>query len=146
MFSYTNVISHHSYLADNKANCTYIQGVHWILCFFEDFKIYILGVSECKQWQVKHRRCSRTSQKNHNILKKNTIFNKHPVHMYPYSISASIQILHNWKSNFPSNPRVRMFLCLSFGWLVGLSSFPIWTYVTLPCSNRLFYNYQSYCI
>ena len=36
-----------------------------------------LDVSECAQWQ----RCSRTCkvQKNHNILRKNTIINEHPV-------------------------------------------------------------------
>ena len=33
-----------------------------------------LGVIVCTQWQVKHQRWSRT-HKNHNILKKNTIFN-----------------------------------------------------------------------
>ena len=40
-----------------------------------------LGVSVCTQWQVEHQRCSRTGrvQKNHNIVRKNTIFNEHPV-------------------------------------------------------------------
>ena len=40
-----------------------------------------LGISVCTQWQVKHQRWSRTCrvQKNHNILRKNTIFNEHPV-------------------------------------------------------------------
>ena len=40
-----------------------------------------LSVSVCTQWQVKNQRCSRTCrvQKNHNILRKNTIFNEHPV-------------------------------------------------------------------
>ena len=40
-----------------------------------------LGVRVCRQWQVKHQRCSRSGwvQKNHNILRKNTIFNEHPV-------------------------------------------------------------------
>ena len=40
-----------------------------------------LDVSVCTHWQVKHQRCSRTGrfQKNHNILRKNTIFNGHPV-------------------------------------------------------------------
>ena len=35
-----------------------------------------LGVSVCTQWQVKHQRFRRTDrvQKNHNILKKNTIY------------------------------------------------------------------------
>ena len=39
------------------------------------------GVSVCTQWQVKHKGCRRTCrvQKNHNILKKNTIFYEHPV-------------------------------------------------------------------
>ena len=41
-----------------------------------------LGVSEITQWKVKHQRCnSRTYrvQKYQNILRKNTIFNEHPV-------------------------------------------------------------------
>ena len=40
-----------------------------------------LGVSLCTQWQANHQHCSRTGrvQKNHNILRKNTIFNEHPV-------------------------------------------------------------------
>ena len=35
----------------------------------------------CTQWQGKHQRYSRTGrvQKNHNILRKNTIFNEHPI-------------------------------------------------------------------
>ena len=43
--------------------------------------VYPLDVSECTQWQVKHQRCCRTCrvQKNNNILRKNTIFNKLPV-------------------------------------------------------------------
>ena len=57
----------------------HLQGVHLILCFFEDFKIYIpdsglsrfpLGVSVCTQWQVKHQRCSRTCR----VQKKITTF------------------------------------------------------------------------
>ena len=59
-------------------------------CFFSKILIYIpdsglswfpLGVSVCTQWQVKHQHCSRTGRvkKNHNILRKNTIFNEHPV-------------------------------------------------------------------
>ena len=54
--------------------------------FFEDFKIFrtlfSLGVSMCTHTrQVEHQRCSRTDrvQKNHKILRKNTIFNEHPV-------------------------------------------------------------------
>ena len=35
------------------------------------------GVCECTQWQVKHQSCS--SRKHHNILRKNTLFNEHPV-------------------------------------------------------------------
>ena len=57
------------------------------MCFFEDFKTYSrlsqfpLGGSVCTQWQVKHKRCSRNCrvQKNHNILRKKTIFNEHSV-------------------------------------------------------------------
>ena len=36
----------------------------------------------CTQWQVEHQRCSSRAcrvQKNHKILRKNTIFNEHPV-------------------------------------------------------------------
>ena len=42
---------------------------------------FTLGVSVCTQWQVKHRRCSRTFrvQKKTQHFKKNTIFNEHPV-------------------------------------------------------------------
>ena len=63
--------------------------------FFEDFKIYsgpwplsvsprCSGVSVCTQWQVKHQRCSRSCrvQKNHNILRKDTIFNEHTVFLF----------------------------------------------------------------
>ena len=38
-----------------------------------------LGVSVCTQWKVKHQHLRRTGRKNHNILRKNTILNKHPV-------------------------------------------------------------------
>ena len=40
------------------------------------------GFSVCTQRQVKHQRCGGRTwrvQKNHNILRKNTIFNQHPV-------------------------------------------------------------------
>ena len=40
-----------------------------------------LGFSVCTQWQVKHQRCSSRTcrvQKNHNILRKNTLFIEHP--------------------------------------------------------------------
>ena len=64
-----------------------IQDVFVKYCVFsEDFKIFLslfsLGVSVCTHTrQVEHQRCSRTFrvQKNHNILRKNTIFNEHPV-------------------------------------------------------------------
>ena len=68
----------------------YVKGVHKILCFFEDSNYILdsglsrspLGVSVCTQWQVKHQRCSSRTcivKKNHNILRKNTISNEHPV-------------------------------------------------------------------
>jgi len=64
-----------------------MQGVHKLFVFSNILKYILdtglsrfpLGVSECTQWQVKYQHCSRV-QKNHNILKKNTIFNEHPVH------------------------------------------------------------------
>ena len=72
-----------------------LQGLPYTGCslnivFFSKISKYIpdsglslfpLGVSVCTQWQVKNQRCSRTvrDQKNHNILRKNTIFNEHPV-------------------------------------------------------------------
>ena len=62
------------------------------MCFFPIFKIYFRlltflcfpSVSVCVYThtrQVEHQRCSRTGrvQKNHQILKKSTIFNEHPV-------------------------------------------------------------------
>ena len=41
------------------------------------------GVSVCSQWQVKYHHCIRTDrvQKNHYIIRKNTIFNEHPVYV-----------------------------------------------------------------
>ena len=55
--------------------------------FSEDFKIFLtlfpLGVSVCTRTrQVENLRCSRTDniQKNQKILRKNTIFNEHPVY------------------------------------------------------------------
>ena len=64
----------------------HLQGIHWIWCFIEDFKIYSglwpLSVSPRCQcvWQVKHQRFRRTGrvQKNHNILRKTTISNGTP--------------------------------------------------------------------
>ena len=52
-----------------------------------------LGVSKCIQGQVNPQRLQQNlqSQKNHNILRKNTIFNEHPV---PPSISP----LHHYLS------------------------------------------------
>ena len=69
-------------------------------CIFSKILKYILDsglsrfplvVSVCTQWQVKHQRCSITCrvQKNHNILRKNTIFNEHPVGLRQYYISAN---------------------------------------------------------
>ena len=55
--------------------------------FSEDFKIFLtlfpLGVSVCTHTrQVENLRCSRTDrvQKNQKNLRKNTIFNEHPVY------------------------------------------------------------------
>ena len=47
-----------------------------------DLSLFSLGVSVCIHTrQVENQRCSRTGrvQKNHKILRKNTIFNEHPV-------------------------------------------------------------------
>ena len=46
-----------------------------------DLSRFPLGINVCKQWHVKHQHCNRTGrvQKNQNILRKNTIFNEHPV-------------------------------------------------------------------
>ena len=44
--------------------------------------MFSIGVSVCTHTrQVEHQRCSRTGrvQKNHKTLRKNTIFNEHPV-------------------------------------------------------------------
>ena len=70
-----------------------LYGIYRVLikdCVFSgDFKIFLtlfsLSVSVCTHTrQVENQRCSRTDrvQKNHNILRKNTIFNEHPVHAY----------------------------------------------------------------
>ena len=68
-----------------------IQGVHYIMCFFPKNLKYsgllpFYVFHRCQYvWkhtrQVEHKRCSRTGrvQKNHKILRKNTIFNEHPV-------------------------------------------------------------------
>ena len=73
-----------------KSRAASHAGCSFNIVFFEDFKIYSglwplsvpLGVSVCTQWQVKHRRRSRTCRvkKNHYISRKNTIINEHPVH------------------------------------------------------------------
>ena len=65
----------------------YIYRVFIKYCFFsKDFRIFrtlfSLGVSVNTQTrQVKHQHCRRTGrvQKGHKILRKNTIFNEHPV-------------------------------------------------------------------
>ena len=69
-----------------------IRGKKWVkyrvlikYCVFSKILKYIpdsglsrfpLGVSECTQWQVKPQ---LLQQKNHNIIRKTTIFNQHPV-------------------------------------------------------------------
>ena len=52
-----------------------------ILKYIPDSGLSRFPLSVCTQWQVKHQRCSKTCrvQENHNILRKNTIFNEHPV-------------------------------------------------------------------
>ena len=75
-----------------------LQGVHLILCFFwrfssiTDLSLFSLGVSVCTHTrQVEHQRCSRTGRvkKNHNILRKSTIFDEHPVYDFLYRNIAS---------------------------------------------------------
>ena len=66
-------------------------GCYVIMCFFDDSKyildsglsLFSLSVSVCTHTrQVEHQRSSRTGrvQKNHRILRENTIFNEHPVY------------------------------------------------------------------
>ena len=45
------------------------------------FLIFLNSDHKRSQWSIEHKRCSRTGrvQKNHKILRKNTIFNEHPV-------------------------------------------------------------------
>ena len=61
--------------------CVFSKNLKYIPNF--GFSRFPIVVSVCTQWQVKHQRCSRTGrvQKNHNILRKNTIFNEHPVYL-----------------------------------------------------------------
>ena len=64
------------------------------------------GASECTQWQVKRQRCSRTwrVQKNHNILRKNTIFNE-----YPAALRNVIQANKDFSSLIPDMLRSSLF-------------------------------------
>ena len=54
-----------------------------------------LGVSVCTQCQVKNQSCSRTGrvQKNHNISRKNTIFNERPVYLKHYRGISVVRFL-----------------------------------------------------
>ena len=76
----------------NFADVLRIYRVFIIYCVFSkilrnipDSGLYWIPLSsnsECTQWQAKHQRySSRTCrvQKNHNMLRKNTVFNWHPV-------------------------------------------------------------------
>ena len=67
-----------------------------------------LGVSVCTQWQGKHQHCRRTGRvkNNNSILRKNTIFNEHPVftiyllplstkHYVEKSLKIWISSIHN---------------------------------------------------
>ena len=62
-------------LCEWMCSCVFSKILRYILD--SGLSRFPLGVSVCTQ----HQRCSRTSrvQKNHNILRKNTIFNEHPV-------------------------------------------------------------------
>ena len=69
----------------SQLECSYRVLIKYCV-FYEDLKIYFKlwsfpGVCMCTRWQVEHQRRSRTGgvQKNHNIFRKNTIFNEHPV-------------------------------------------------------------------
>ena len=68
-----------------------------ILKYIPDSGLYRvpLGVSVCTQWQVKHQRCCRTCrvEKNNNILRKNTIFNEHPVYVRCFQYILPIKLL-----------------------------------------------------
>ena len=69
------------------------------MCFFKDnsgLSRFPLGVS-CTQWQVKHQSCSRTCrvQKNHNILRKNKIFNE-PLKLGSYSSTLPCSFRSTW--------------------------------------------------
>ena len=58
--------------------------------------LFSLCISTCTQTrQVEHQRCSRTGrvQKNHKILRKNTIFNEHPIQIYDILFLIRIWIL-----------------------------------------------------
>jgi len=55
--------------------------------------LFSLGVSVCTHTrQLEHQRCSRNGrvQKNHNILRKTTIFNEHPVLILLYGSMTSL--------------------------------------------------------
>ena len=71
-----------------------IQGVHQILCFFEDCKIYSIlwPLSVSPRCQCVYTKAGQTpalqqnflsSEKSQYFKKKNTIFNKHPVGLLP---------------------------------------------------------------
>ena len=79
---------------------------------FKSLKIFrnpfSLGVSVCTHTrQVEHQRCSTTAgvQKNHNILRKNTIFNKHPVGFSKKKLGisrCSLLRFHRSCANYPA--------------------------------------------
>ena len=81
-----------------------------IVFFFEDFKIFrtlaslfSLGVSvRTHTKQAEHQRCSRADrvQKNHNILRKNTILNEHPVPDDPRGVLDGVEQLE-FKGHLP---------------------------------------------
>ena len=65
-----------------------------VLKYIPDSGLSWFTLSVCTQWQVKHQRCSRSCrvQKIHNIFRRFTIFNEHPV--YLHSMLAKSYIIH----------------------------------------------------
>ena len=85
------------------------------------FSWFPLGVSVCTQWQVKHQHCSRTGivQKNHNILRKNTIFNEHPVTLLTQDCACNI--MDTPSAYLLAHLSTLMSVSWLVGWLVSLS-------------------------
>ena len=85
-------------------------GCSFNIVFFSEFlklfrTLFSLSVSVCTHTrQVEHQRCCRTDrvQKNYNNLRKNTIFNEHPVSFF-LSFSLFFTPTSSTTSTYPHN-------------------------------------------